>query len=84
MPGHPFDARAAGCNMLIRDGAMLVRGADDVIEALRGTRRGPWRTPPASRAAGPAPERRSLAGDLRAPRGGSSTGSDQARWPRTS
>ena len=27
VPGHPFDARAAGCNMLIRDGAVLVRGA---------------------------------------------------------
>ncbi len=34
VPGHPFDARAAGCNMLIRDGAALVRGARDVIEAL--------------------------------------------------
>ena len=34
VPGHPFDARAAGCNMLIRDGAMLVRGAADVIAAL--------------------------------------------------
>ncbi len=34
VPGHPFDARAAGCNMLIRDGARLVRNADDVIEAL--------------------------------------------------
>ncbi len=34
VPGHPFDARAAGCNMLIRDGAQLVRGADDVIAAL--------------------------------------------------
>ncbi len=34
VPGHPFDARAAGCNMLIRDGATLVRGARDVIEAL--------------------------------------------------
>ncbi|WP_204113879.1 DNA-processing protein DprA [Shimia biformata] len=34
VPGHPFDARAAGCNMLIRDGATLVRGADDVIEAI--------------------------------------------------
>ncbi len=34
VPGHPFDARAGGCNMLIRDGARLVRGADDVIEAL--------------------------------------------------
>lgn len=34
VPGHPFDARAAGCNMLIRDGARLVRGAEDVLEAL--------------------------------------------------
>ncbi len=34
VPGHPFDARASGCNLLIRDGATLVRGADDVLEAL--------------------------------------------------
>lgn len=34
VPGHPFDARAAGCNMLIRDGAQLVRNAADVIAAL--------------------------------------------------
>ena len=34
VPGHPFDARAAGCNMLIRDGAALVRSAADVVEAL--------------------------------------------------
>ncbi|WP_113913039.1 DNA-processing protein DprA [Roseovarius dicentrarchi] len=34
VPGHPFDARAAGCNMLIRDGARLIRNAEDVIEAL--------------------------------------------------
>jgi len=34
VPGHPLDARASGCNMLIRDGAVLVRSAKDVIEAL--------------------------------------------------
>jgi DNA processing protein len=34
VPGHPFDARASGCNMLIRDGAVLVRGTEDVLEAL--------------------------------------------------
>jgi len=27
VPGHPFDARAAGCNMLIRDRVTLVRSA---------------------------------------------------------
>ncbi len=34
VPGHPFDARAGGCNLLIRDGATLVRSAEDVIESL--------------------------------------------------
>ncbi len=34
VPGHPIDPRASGCNMLIRDGAVLVRGADDVLAAL--------------------------------------------------
>ncbi len=34
VPGHPFDARAAGCNMLIRDGAILVRHAGDIFEAI--------------------------------------------------
>ncbi len=34
VPGNPLDARASGCNMLIRDGATLVRSAQDVIELL--------------------------------------------------
>lgn len=34
VPGHPFDARASGCNILIRDGALLVRGPQDVLEAM--------------------------------------------------
>tara|TARA_R110002049_G_scaffold23781_6_gene84643 strand:- start:27136 stop:28215 length:1080 start_codon:yes stop_codon:yes gene_type:complete len=34
VPGHPMDARAAGCNMLIRDGAALIRSAADILEAL--------------------------------------------------
>lgn len=37
IPGHPFDARASGCNMLIRDGATLVRNAQDVTEAIGPT-----------------------------------------------
>ncbi|MBS0126660.1 DNA-processing protein DprA [Thetidibacter halocola] len=62
VPGHPFDARAAGCNMLIRDGARLVRDAADVLEAL-----GPLAEPvqpdlpfAAPVIADPPPERRSL------------------------
>jgi DNA processing protein len=34
VPGHPADPRAAGCNILIRDGATLVRSGADVAEAL--------------------------------------------------
>ncbi|GHC49462.1 DNA-processing protein DprA [Neogemmobacter tilapiae] len=37
VPGHPFDGRAGGCNALIRDGAILVRGAEDVLAALAPT-----------------------------------------------
>ena len=60
VPGHPMDARASGCNMLIRDGAVLIRGADDVIEALGAP--APARPRPAAvEIAAPPPERRSLA-----------------------
>ncbi|MER2510119.1 MAG: DNA-processing protein DprA, partial [Amaricoccus sp.] len=34
VPGSPMDARAGGCNQLIRDGATLVRDAADVLEAI--------------------------------------------------
>lgn len=34
VPGHPLDGRAGGCNLLLRDGATLVRSAQDVLEAL--------------------------------------------------
>ena len=36
VPGHPMDARAAGPNALIRDGAVLVTGAADIVAALGG------------------------------------------------
>ncbi len=61
VPGHPFDPRTAGCNMLLRDGATLVRHAADVIEAL-----GPVEKTRAVKAPlrpdipAPAPPRRSL------------------------
>lgn len=41
VPGHPFDARAAGCNRLIRDGATLVRGPQDIFDVLGITGRAP-------------------------------------------
>lgn len=34
IPGNPLDPRAAGCNILIREGALLVRNADDILEAV--------------------------------------------------
>lgn len=48
VPGHPFDGRAGGCNMLIRDGATLVRGPGDVLAAL---------DPGGALAAAPVPEK---------------------------
>ncbi len=36
IPGSPLDSRAQGCNQLIREGAVLVQSADDVIELLSG------------------------------------------------
>jgi len=35
VPGHPFDARASGCNQLIRDGATLVRGVRDILDVMQ-------------------------------------------------
>ncbi|KKW92728.1 DNA-processing protein DprA [Sphingobium chungbukense] len=34
VPGSPLDPRAQGCNQLIREGAVLVQNAADVIEAM--------------------------------------------------
>ncbi|MEO0363413.1 MAG: DNA-processing protein DprA, partial [Pseudomonadota bacterium] len=38
VPGAPLDPRAEGCNDLIRQGAALIRSADDVEEALEAPR----------------------------------------------
>jgi DNA processing protein len=35
VPGSPLDPRAQGCNLLIREGAILVQSADDIWEAVR-------------------------------------------------
>jgi DNA processing protein len=35
VPGHPNDPRSVGTNGLIREGAILIRGAEDVFEALK-------------------------------------------------
>jgi DNA processing protein len=36
IPGSPLDSRSHGCNQLIRDGAVLVQTAEDVIELVQG------------------------------------------------
>ncbi|MBI3451585.1 MAG: DNA-protecting protein DprA, partial [Rhodospirillales bacterium] len=36
VPGSPLDPRARGCNGLIRQGAVLVEGAEDVLRELGG------------------------------------------------
>ena len=45
VPGNPLDGRAAGCNMLIRDGATLIRSAADVIEAFATSPQPPPKPP---------------------------------------
>lgn len=35
IPGSPLDARAAGCNQLIREGAVLVQSPEEVAELLQ-------------------------------------------------
>jgi len=36
IPGSPLDSRSAGCNQLIRDGAVLVQSPDEVLELVTG------------------------------------------------
>jgi DNA processing protein len=46
VPGSPLDARAHGCNTLIRDGAILVQSADDIaelVDTFAGTARSTFR-----------------------------------------
>jgi DNA processing protein len=92
VPGHPFDARASGCNMLIRDGATLVRGP-------AGRAGGAW-DPGARGAVPPGPNRRNAEGCRRCPARRPASrplaevagciipmilaGSAPARWPKTS
>lgn len=60
VPGHPMDSRASGCNMLIRDGALLVRSGEDVAEALATPAiptASPAPVPPADPAPPPEPPR---------------------------
>ena len=35
VPGSPLDPRAQGCNQLIRDGAILIQSAADILETIR-------------------------------------------------
>ena len=46
VPGSPLDPRAKGANRLIREGAMLTEGADDVFAALRPILGRAFREPP--------------------------------------
>lgn len=51
VPGSPLDPRARGCNDLIRQGAAICEGADDVLRALEGL--GGFREPDARYSPGP-------------------------------
>ena len=62
VPGHPMDARASGCNVLIREGATLIRDARDVVDALphRPPSRPPLERQPTLDALSHQPETRTL------------------------
>jgi len=53
VPGSPLDPRAQGCNQLIRDGAVLIQSASDVLETIRPIDARMVREPGAGFAAGP-------------------------------
>lgn len=48
VPGSPLDARAQGCNQLIRDGATLIQSAADVMETIQPIFGGAIREPRAA------------------------------------
>lgn len=54
VPGSPLDPRAKGCNDLIRQGAALCEGVDDVLRALEGF--GGFQAPPTPWISHPAPD----------------------------
>ncbi|WP_406721277.1 DNA-processing protein DprA [Thioclava litoralis] len=53
VPGHPMDGRVGGCNLLIRDGATLIRDFADIAEALGPAPPQPSHTPPLPQSAVP-------------------------------
>lgn len=80
VPGHPFEVRASGCNMLIRDGATLVRGAQDVLDHLGTPSATAAKKPvpaPAPRPATPSQTLAQLQGDILSRLGSNPIGEDQ-------
>jgi DNA processing protein len=69
VPGSPLDPRAKGTNDLIRQGAALCEGAEDVLRALEGLRgfREPERTPFLDAACEPDDALRARLADLLSP-----------------
>ena len=55
VPGSPLDPRARGCNNLIRQGAVLIESAADVLDALEGPLSTPAREPAGPEFTGEAP-----------------------------
>ena len=53
VPGSPLDPRAKGANRLIKDGAALTEGAEDVLAALRPILGGGFQDPPDGDSSGP-------------------------------
>ncbi len=67
VPGHPFDPRAQGSNHLIREGATLVRGAEDILEAIRSFGGQGLREPKQPEPRFPGPVQDTMSGDTERP-----------------
>ncbi|MDR1551438.1 MAG: DNA-processing protein DprA [Holosporaceae bacterium] len=46
VPGSPLDPRSVGCNKLIKEGAILLQGVNDILEHLEGKKILPGRSVP--------------------------------------
>lgn len=67
VPGSPLDPRAGGCNQLIRDGAVLVRTADDIVEALASQKMPPMQKDPTPQSESTPIKRRQPSEDIATP-----------------
>src|SRR5690606_42064608 len=66
VPGSPMDPRAGGTNALLKDGAHIATGPEDVLQVLDSLRLSPLRDPPGQAWSGDSPAEPEIGDGLRA------------------